>query len=80
LLTHILATITLDHITAAMTLGTIVALVALLCRLPTSTPLMWREERLWNFSASERVHLSNLVIHKGGLKKIPVLTNDAMGY
>jgi hypothetical protein len=50
-------TMTLDHIVVTMTLHTIVAfdtifafgipLVALL----TSSPLMWRKEHLWNFSA-----------------------------
>jgi hypothetical protein len=28
----------------------------------TSSPMMWRKERLWNFIALQSVHLSNLVI------------------
>jgi hypothetical protein len=57
----------LDHIVATMTLYTsvasdiIVSFVIPLVALLTSSPVMWREEHLWNFSVLERVHLSNLV-------------------
>jgi hypothetical protein len=35
----------------------IVEFVIPLAALQTSTPVMWREERLWNFSVLQRVHL-----------------------
>jgi hypothetical protein len=50
----------LDHTFAEMALDTIVAFVIPLVALLTSSPIMWCEEHLWNFSVFQRVHLSSL--------------------
>jgi hypothetical protein len=66
-LVHIVATVTLDYIIATMALDhiiafdTIVAFFIPLFALLTSSPMMWYKEHLWNISALQRVHFSNLV-------------------
>jgi hypothetical protein len=52
---------TSNHIIATMTLDTIVAFVIRMVALLTSTPVMMREEHLWNLCVLQRVHLPNLV-------------------
>jgi hypothetical protein len=59
ILDHIVATMTLDTIYAC---DTIVAFVIPFVALLTSSPLLFREEDLWNFSVLQRVHFSNLVL------------------
>jgi hypothetical protein len=51
---HIIATINLDSI---VIFDIIVAFDALL----TSSPVTWREKRLWNFSVLQTVHLFGLL-------------------
>jgi hypothetical protein len=58
---HIVATVALDHIVAEVSLGTIVAFAIPLVAVLTSSPVIWRNEHIWNFSALQRVHISNSV-------------------
>jgi hypothetical protein len=58
-LDRIVATITLDTI---VTFDTIVAFIIPFVALLTPSPVMWRKEKVWNFSVLQTVHLSNLVL------------------
>jgi hypothetical protein len=60
---HIVTTVTSFNIVATVTFDTIVDFVIPLVVLLTSSPVMWRKERLWKFSVLQRVHLSNLVFN-----------------
>jgi hypothetical protein len=57
---HIIATMALDHINATITLDTTVAFHTIfafvnpLVVLLTPSLLMWREDRLWNFSVLQK--------------------------
>jgi hypothetical protein len=55
---HIIETVALDFIVA---FDIIVVFVIPLVALLSSSPVMWREEHLWNISVLQRVHLSDLV-------------------
>jgi hypothetical protein len=77
-----LITVASDHIIATMTLNNIIAFVvpfkyewskstfplSLHQRLLTSSPVMWLEEHLWNFSVLQRVHICSLVILSSRLR------------
>jgi hypothetical protein len=54
---RIVTTMPLDTIAA---FDAVVAFVIPLLALLTSSPVIWRQEHLWNFSVLQRVHLSNL--------------------
>jgi hypothetical protein len=54
---HIIVTMTFD---ATVAFDTIVAFVIPLVALMKSSPVMLRDEHLWNFSALQRLHFSNL--------------------
>jgi hypothetical protein len=54
------ATIPLDRI---VDFDTIVAFAIPRVALLALSPVMWREEHLWNSSVLQRVHLSNLVLN-----------------
>jgi hypothetical protein len=56
---HSCATMPSDHISARMVYG---ATMISYHFISSMTYLMWREEHLWNVSALQRVHLSNLII------------------
>jgi hypothetical protein len=56
---HIVATMILD---ANVALDTTVASFSLLLAVLTSSTVTRCKERLWNFSALQRVHVSNLVL------------------
>jgi uncharacterized membrane protein YagU involved in acid resistance len=55
---QIVAKITLETILA---FDIVVTFVIPLVTLLTSSPVMWREEYLWNIGVLQRVHFSNLV-------------------
>jgi hypothetical protein len=48
-LEHTVATMTSDHILVTVTFDTIIAFDSPLVAVLTSSPVMWRKERLWNF-------------------------------
>jgi hypothetical protein len=64
---HTVATITSDHISrmpsdSIVSFDTIFAYVIPLVAMLTSTPLMWREERLWDFSVLFPIFLLKVYI------------------
>jgi hypothetical protein len=54
---YIVTTMTLNTIVAAVTLDNTVAFVDPLVALLTLSSVMWRKERLWNFSVRQRVRI-----------------------
>jgi hypothetical protein len=62
-LDRIVTTMNLDHDVAAMALDTVAAFVIPFVVLLKPSPVIWRKERLLNFSVCQIVHISNLVLY-----------------
>jgi hypothetical protein len=71
------ATMTLDRFIGTMILdiadvfNTNAAFIIPFVDLPTSPPAMWCEERIWNFSVLQRIHLPITVSILGSSVKLP---------